>query len=171
MAFTTQPLPARFAKSLVSHSAPILHGKEKASQSYKSGAFLIDDGSGLLAETTSPVDASAVSKRTFGLAIKDATGTTSADVPLVWLTNDVLVEITLSDNTAGAHTLAQTDQWQVYAPTKGTNNWALDANAEIDTGGMVVVGFKGKIGDSDARVYGILTNTARGGVDASSGTF
>ncbi len=178
MAYTTQPPAADYAYTLGAHSAPILHGEEKATQTYAKGAFLIDDDAGLIAETTSPVDASAVGNRTFGLAIRAATGVTSADVPLVWLTSTVVLEITLSDNTGGSHIIAAADKWAVYAPTKGTTAWALDANAVSDTGGMIVIdlnpnrlaGFA--LGTTtESRVHAILTNTARGGKDAGSGTF
>ena len=174
MAFTTQPRPAQYDRSLGGMSCPILHGEEKASQTYKKGAFLIDDDAGLITKSTTPIDASAVGKRTFGLALKDSTGVTSADVPFVWLTSLVVLEITLSDNTAGVHTLAAADKWAVYAIAEGTTAWALDANANCDTGGIIVIGFKtGTVvgTTTDARVYGILTNTARGGADTGSGTF
>ena len=174
MAYTTQPRAANVARYLGFHSAPILEGEEKASQSYKAGAFLIDDDSGLITESTSPIDATAVAKRTFGLALSNATGTTSAKARFIWLTQNVVLEITLSDNTAGAHTLAATDKWKVYAPTKGTANWALDANAAIDTGGAVVIGFKLPFTTgttTEARVFAILTSTVRGGANASSGVF
>ena len=171
MPLTTQPQKARYDRALGLTSCPVLHGSEKAAQTYKKGAFLIDDDAGRIAETTSPIDASAVGNRTFGLALDDATGTTDADVAFVWLGPNTIIEITLSNGTAGTHTLVIGDMWAVYPITKGTANWYLDTNAVSDTGGGIVVGFKDAIGTVDARVYAILTNTARGGKDAGSGTF
>ena len=170
MALTTTPPKARYDKALGLTSAPVLHGAEKATQTFLRGAFLIDDDAGRITESTSPIDASSVAKRSFGLALDAATGTTDYDVPFIWLGPNTVFEITLSDATAGTHTLAQADQWAVYPITKSTH-WYLDANAVSDTGGAIVVGFKDAIGTVDARVYAILTNTARGGADAGSGTY
>lgn len=175
MALTTRPKQALVARLAGLSSVPTFHGAEKASQTYKKGSFLQDDDSGLITASASPIDASAVTKRTFGMALQDATGTTSADVPFVWVGPQTVIEITLSDSTAGTHTLAQTDQWKVYPitldPTFSTGVWYLDANAVSDTGGGVVVGFKDAIGTVDARVYCVVTNTARGGANAGSGTY
>ena len=174
MAFTTQPQAANVARYLGFASAPILHGEEKASQTFKKGAFLIDDDAGLITETTSALDASTVAHRCVGLALKDASGVTSADMPFVFLGSQVVIEITLSDNTAGVHTSAATDKWKVYAAAKGTNNWALDTNAASDTGGLLVIGFKKGVvvgTTTEARVYGIVTSTVRGGTNAGSAVF
>lgn len=171
MAFTTQPKPVTFYAALGLNAEPIIHGEEAAGQSWKRGAFLQDDDSGLIVPSASPIDASAVTKRAFGLAHNDATGVTGADVVMTWLTPQTIIEITLSDNTAGAHTLAATDKWKVYGAAKGTNYWALDANAVSDTGGFVVVGFKDPVGTVDGRVFAVITNTARGGANAGSATF
>ena len=175
MALTNKPKAANLARRVGLASAPTVHGKEKASQSYVAGAFVQDDDSGLITESASPIDASAVTKRAFGLAVNKATGTTSADVMVSWLTDSQMFEITLSDSTAGTHTLAQADQWKVYPITKdgtfSTGNWYLDANAVSDTGGGIVVEFKDAVGTVDGRVFAILTNTARGGANAASGTY
>jgi len=171
MALTTQPKPALYAKHIGFTSSPLLYGAEKAAQTYTKGAFVQDDDSGLITESASPIDASGVTKRAFGLARDSATGVTSAEVALYWLGPQTVIEITLSDSTAGTHTLAAANMWKVYPITKGTTNWYLDANAVSDTGGGIVVGFKDAVGTVDGRVYMILTNTARGGANAGSGTY
>lgn len=171
MALTTQPQRVYVAKLSGYAATPQLKGNEKATQTYKKGAFLIDDDAGLMTESTSPIDASAVANRTFGLASRDATGVTSAEVIFAWLGPNVILEGTLSNGTAGTHTLAQTNMWKVYPIIKGTANWYLDTNAVSDTGGGLVVGFKDPIGTVDGRVYFVITNTVRGGANAASGTF
>src|SRR5574342_198580 len=170
-ALTTQPKAAQFAYTIGQTAAPIIHGEEKATQTYKAGAFVIDDDSGLITESTSPIDASAVAKRTIGMARDAATGTTSADVSIFFATQTTVFEGTLSDATAGTHTLAATDKFKVYPITKGDANWYLDANAVSDTGGGLVIGFKDPVGTVDGRVYFIPTSTVRGGKNAASGVF
>lgn len=171
MALTNQPQPAFFSSTLGLIGAPMLHGQEKATQTFKRGAFLQDDDAGLITESASPIDGTAVTKRAFGIALNAATGVTSADVAFIWLIHNVLIEITLSELTAGTHTLVQGDLWKVYPITKATANWYLNGDAVSDTGGGIVVGFKDPIGTVDPRVYCILTNTARGGANAGSGVF
>lgn len=171
MALTTQPKAAAYAYTLGLVGAPIMTGEEKASSTYDKGAFLIDDDSGLITESTSPIDASAVAKRTMGMALFDATGTTSAEVKFIWAAAYTVFEATLSDATAGTHTLAAADKWKVYPITKGTANWYLDANAVSDTGGGLIIAFRDAVGTVDGRVYFVVTNTARGGTNAGSGTF
>jgi hypothetical protein len=170
MPLTNTPKAAAYARTIGKTSAPLHHGEEKASQTYVKGAFLQDDDSGRVTESATPIDASGVTKRAFGFATDDATGVTDADVPFIWLDSTTVIEITLSNGTAGTHTLAQADKWKVYPITKSTH-WYLDANAVSDTGGGIVVGFKDPIGTVDGRVYMILTNTARGGNNAGSGTY
>ena len=168
MALTTQPQPAKYARSLSGASAPILHGVEKASQTYTKGAFVTDDDAGRITESTSVLSSTAAN-RTIGIALRSATGVTGADVPFVFLTEDTVIEITLTDLSAGTHTLAQADYGKVFAPTKGTANWYLDANAVgVNVGGGVVIGFKDPIGTVDARVYCIMSHPVRGFVDAGS---
>jgi hypothetical protein len=150
---------------------PSIHGVEAASQTYLAGSLLQDDDAGSIVESKSPVDGSANTQRAFGLAVADATGKTAADVHMVSLIGDgVLLEVTLSDATAGTHTLAQGDQWQTYPFTKdtATGHWYLDANAASDTGGGVVVEFRDPIGTVDARVYAKLTRPAIGTANAGS---
>ena len=172
MALTTEPKAAAYAYGIASPSSPIVHGVEKASSAWLAGAFIQDDDSGRMTLSVSPIDASGVTKRAIGLARDKATGVTDADVEFTWLDSRAVVEITLSDATATTHTLAQADQWKVYPILKtATGNWYLDANAVSDTGGGIVVGFKDAIGTVDGRVYMILSNTARGGLNAGSGTF
>lgn len=172
MALTTQPRRVHYAGPIAGLTTmPVVTGVEKASQTYVAGAFVVDDDSGRITESTSPIDASAVAKRTIGMALESASGTTGDPVPIAWATPFTVFEGTLSDATAGTHTLAQADQWKVYPITKGSANWYLDANAVSDTGGGLVIGFKDPIGTVDGRVYFIVTNTARGGANAGSGTF
>ena len=168
MALTTQPLPLQAAYLVGGGAFPIWHGVEKAAQTYKRGALLQDDDAGRLTPSASPVDGSAVTKRAFGLALNDAKGTTGEDVPFVPVAEAQVYEGTLSDSTAGTHTLAQADQWQTFPITKATTHWYLDANAVSDTGGGLVVGFKDAIGKVDGRVYFIITTPARGGANAGS---
>jgi hypothetical protein len=173
MALTTQPPAARFTKYLGHTAAVLLHGEEHASSTYKKGAFLQDDGSGLIGESVSPIDGSGVTKRAFGIASRDATGVTSADVPFVFIgTALAVIEGTLSDLSAGTHTLAAADKWQTYSLTKGTSAWYLNANVLAANGAFLIDsinGFKKDIGVVDCRVLFILTAAARGGLVASSG--
>lgn len=171
MALTNKPKPAYAAKALgLTSQSIIVHGEEKAAQTYKQGAFLIDDDAGLITESTSPIDAGAVARRTLGMALRDATGVTSADVPFAFVGEHQVYAATLSDSTAGTHTLAATDKWKVYPitkdPTHATGNWYLDANAVSDTGGGLVVGFVDTVGTVDGRVFFIVTTPARGTTNA-----
>lgn len=168
MALTTQPQRVTFARTMGLAATPIEHGVEKASSTYVAGAFVIDDDAGRMTESTSPIDVGAVARRCIGMACNAATGTTGKDVPIVMATGQTIFEGTLSDLSAGTHTLAQADQWQTFAITKGTANWYLDANAKSDAGGGMVIGFKDAIGTVDGRVYFIVTSPARGGANASS---
>ena len=175
MPLTNRPIQASVVAPMGLSSIPMLKGAEKASQTYKKGAFLIDDDAGRITLSTSPITAAAVAQRTFGMALFDATGTTDADVNFVWLGPQTKIRITLSDSTAGTVTLAQTHAWKVYPITIdgafSTGRWYLDAAAVSDTGGGIVVGFESAIGTVDPVVYCILTNTVRGGANAGSGTF
>lgn len=175
MALTTSPKPVKYGYTIGQTACPIIHGEEVAGASYKAGAFLIDNDSGVITESTSPVNASAVANRTIGVARDDATGTTAADVSIIFATQTTVYEGTLSDATAGTHTLAATDKFKVYPITKQTtftpNTWYLDANAVSDTGGGLVIGFKDAVGTVDGRVYFIPTSTVRGGTNAGSGVF
>ncbi len=175
MALTNKPRQAAVVRAPGFSSIPTFHGAEKAAQTYKKGAFLIDDDAGRITESTSPIDASAVAKRAFGLAGIAATGVTDADVPFTWLGPQTLIEMTLSDSTAGIVTLAQAHQWKVYPitkdPTHSTGNWYLDAAAVSDTGGGIVVAFVDPIGTVDPRVLGVLSNSARGGANAGSAIY
>src|SRR3990170_3616457 len=168
MALTTQPKRAQFVQTIGLSSAPIVTGHERASQTFVAGAFLIDDEGGRVTPSTSPIDASSVAKRTIGMALAPAIGTTSADIPIALAGPYTVFEGTLSDATAGTHTLAQADMWLVYPPTKGTTHWYLDAAAVSDTGGGLVIGLKDAIGTVDGRVYFIVTTPARGGTNAGS---
>ena len=170
MALTTQPQAAGPSKTLTRTALPQLHGKEVASASWKAGAFIIDETNGLFTESTSAIDGTAtVGKRALGIALADARGVTGADFPYVsLLVPDVLIEITLSDLSAGTHTLAQADLFKTYAITKGTANWYLDANAASDKGGGTVVEFVDPVGTVDGRVLCRLTRNVIGPSDASS---
>lgn len=168
MALTNQPNPIVASRPLGLFHTPIMHGNEKAAQTYKRGALVQDDDAGRITESASPVDGSAVTKRTIGFALADATGVTDTDVGFVHASGHEVLEGTLSDATAGTHTLAQADLWKVFPITKATNNWYLDANAVSNTGGGVVVGFKDPIGTVDGRVFFIVTAAARGGAHAAS---
>lgn len=168
MALTNEPQALSYAKSF-STSAPTRRGYEKASSTWKQGSPLQDDGSGYLTPPTSPVDGSAVGKRLLGVALADASGTTGADVIMVSPDNGTVFEGTLSDATAGTHTLAQADMHKIFPLTKGSTNWYLDANAASNNGAQII-GFKDPIGTVDGRVYFVMTRATMGGVAASSGT-
>lgn len=172
MALTNKPKRILTAYLEGKVAIPVRHGVEKATQTYKKGAPLIDDDAGRLTEATSPIDASAVAKRCLGFALNDATGVTGADAPIALVGENEVFEGTLSNSTAGTHTLAQGDQWQTFPltkdPTFATGIWYLDRNAVSDTGGAIVIGFKDPIGTVDARVYFIITTPARGGANAGS---
>lgn len=172
MALTNKPLPLRVAHLEGLVAIPVIHGVEKASQTYKKGAPLQDDDAGRLTESASPIDASGVTKRAIGLALNDATGTTGKDAPIALVGEYTIFEGTLSDATAGTHTLAQADQFETYPVTKdgtfSTGNWYLDANAKANSGGGMIVELKDPIGTVDGRVFFIFTTPARGGAHAAS---
>lgn len=168
MALTNQPSPIVAHRPLGLGHTPILHGNEKAAQTFKRGAPIQDDDAGRLTESASPVDGSAVTKRCIGFTLADASTVTDTDVAVVVAWPHQLFEATLSDATAGTHTLALTDMWKIFPITKATANWYLDANAVSDTGGGVVVGFKDPILTVDGRVYFMVTAPARGGANAGS---
>lgn len=172
MALTTQPKPAVPGARIPGLSSiPTFHGNEKASQTFKKGALLIDDDAGRLQESTSPVNAAAVTQRVIGIALHDASGVVDTDVAFVWLSPHVQVEFTLTELTVGTHALALADMWKCYPITKATNYWYLNADAVSDTGGAIVVGFKDPIGTVDGRVYAVPTSTVRGGANAASAVY
>ncbi len=171
MALTTQPKRVQFVQTIGLAASPVVHGVEKASVTYKAGCFLIDDDAGRVYPSTTPIDASAVANRTIGMAMEDATGVTGTDVPIILAGPHTVFEGTLSDLSAGTHTLAQADQWRVVALTQGTTHWYLDSNATADSGGALITGFKDAIGTVDGRVYFIVTTPARGGTNAGSAHF
>jgi hypothetical protein len=167
MALTNKPKPLNLAYMIGLIAAPVLHGIETAAQTFKKGAPLINtDAAGTMTESTSPIDASAVGKRTLGLALNDATGVTSKDIPFAVAGEHTVFEGTLSDATAGTHTLAQADVWETFPLVKdgtfSTGNWYIDANAEADAGGALIVGLKDPVGTVDGRVFFIITTPARG---------
>jgi len=174
MPLTNTPIVCQEVKSLGRTSTNLVHGVEKASQTYLQGAFLIDDDAGRITESASPIDGSAVTKRTLGLSLQAATGTTGNDVPFDLVGEHAVYKATLSDATAGTHTLAQASQWQTYPITKDSvsGHWYLDANAVSDTGGGLVInslnGFATDIGTVDAVVLFIVTTPARGTANAGS---
>jgi len=172
MPLTSAPKRAQLVKTLGKTSEVVLHGFEKATQTWKIGAFLIDDGAGRLTVSTSPIDASAVDKRTLGMALADATGVTDADVPFAFVGADVVFMGTLSDSTAGTHTLALTDLYETFPIVLdgafSTGFYYLDANAVSDTGGALVIGLVDPIGTVNGRVQFIVTTPARGTANAGS---
>lgn len=173
MALTNTPKRLTIGRLLGLTTEPSYHGLEAAAQTYKQGALLRDDDAGHIVESTSPVDGTGVTKRTFGLAVADATGVTNSDVHLQAIIPDgVLIEATLSDATAGTHTLIQADQWKIYPLLKDatSGHWYLDANA-VSAIGAVVVEFKDKLGTIDARVYAKVMRPAIGTAAAGSNVF
>src|SRR5439155_25746895 len=127
------------------------------------------DDAGSIVESKSPVDGLANTQRTIGLAVADATGKTGSDVHMVSLIgDDVELEVTLSNATAGTHTLVQGDQWKIYPLTKASGgHWYLDAAAPAASG-AVVMRFKDPIGTVDARVYARVTRPAIGSAAAAA---
>jgi len=169
MALTTQPPPVKIATPFGMAADVVIHGEERASQSYKKGAFLIDDDSGLIKENAAGyVDGGGVTRRTLGIALGDATGTTSHDVAIGYAGAYTVFEGTLTDLSAGTHTLAAGDKWQTFTVRKGTYNWYLDYNT-LSANGAFIVGFKDAVGTVDGRVYFVLTAACRGGMHAASG--
>jgi len=168
MPLTNQPQALKLASPFGMNADVVIHGAERASQTYKKGALLQDDDAGLITETATPCDGSGVTHRAFGLATADATGTTSHDVLMDYIGPYTVLEGTLSNATAGTHTLAVGDKFQTYPLIKGTYNWYLDANA-VAANGAFILDFKDAVGTVDGRVYFVLTAAARGPVHAASG--
>lgn len=166
---TNHPPAAKFARNYWSSSVPVITGVEKASSTWKIGCFLQDDDAGRLTPSATPIDGSAVTKRAFAFAEAAATGTTGAEVRAVAVTGATVFEVTLTAS-ASTHPLAQGDQWQVYPLVKDSVNGSWHLQAAAGTKGGLVVGFKDAIGTVDARVYCVLTTSARGPAHAGSDT-
>lgn len=170
MALTNTPKRIIAVKNITSYHTGVLTGGEKASQTYVKGAALQDDDAGRITESTSPVDGSAVGKRCLGFAQAAASGTTDKDVMIDYAGDGALFEATLSDTTAGTHTLVLADKFQTYPITKDgvSGIWYLDANAVSADGGFIV-SFKDPVGTVDARVIFKVTPKCVGPVHAASG--
>ena len=151
MGLTTPPRPlTEYSRRGIAAGSPVEKFIEGASQTYKAGAPIIL-ASGKVIEATSPVNAT---NKAVGLAVAKATGVTNAEALSLALDPAyMLFEGTLSNATAGTHTLAQTDIGLIYPILKdsGTGNWYLDANATAAAGGFVVAA-REPIGTVDARV-------------------
>jgi len=168
MPLTYQPQPLKLGTPFGLQSDLTMHGEEAAGSTYYKGALLQDNDAGLITESTSPVDGSTVADRAFGIAYAAATGTTSADVAFGYIGQYTVLEGTLSNATAGTHTLAATDKFQTYPITKATHNWYLDA-AAVSADGGIIIAFKDDVGTVNGRVYFIITAAARGPIHAASG--
>lgn len=130
-------------------SSPLLHGKEKASSTWKQGALLIQDsGTGYITEAGS--DPALVD----GVAMVNATGVTAADVPMLKPMRGAVFEISMDESgLQGVYALAQTDMFKKYGAAKDstTGFWYLDQD-ETAAPVFQIVGFVSAIGDITPRV-------------------
>ena len=158
MALTNTPKLPAIQRKYGASGTPLDKYIEGASQTYLAMSPVILS-SGKVIQSTSPLSSS---NKTIGLANVKASGTTNAECLVLDVAPDALyIEMTLSDSTAGTHTLAQTDIGLIYPVTKDSvsNIWYLDANA-TSTDGVLVQRAKDPIGTVDARVLGKLTRPA-----------
>lgn len=120
---------------------------EEASMSYKAGAVLVQDGSSAeLEEWAGGTNSSKI----VGVAAKDATGTTGADVPYYEANGYNLFAVNLINGT-DAIALAASHIGVAYSLVKSGNNWLVDV-ADTTTTVVTVVEPIDPIGDSNARV-------------------
>ena len=120
---------------------------EEASQTWIKGAPLTEDSSSkelkIWAGTTN-------ADKIVGIAAKDATGTTGADVPYIEATDYNLFAATLVDATSD-HVLAAGDINTAYSLIADGDNWYVDKN-DTTTKKVIVIAPIDDIGDTNARV-------------------
>lgn len=120
---------------------------EEASQTYKAGAPLVYDGSSKEIEIwAGGTDAATI----VGVAVKDATGTTGADVPYVEANDYNLFAASLINGTA-AYTLLGTEVGEDYSLIASGNDWYVDI-ADTTTTKVEVIGLIDLVDDINPRV-------------------
>jgi len=120
---------------------------EEASMSYKAGAPLVYDGSSKeIEEWAGGTDAATI----IGIAVKDATGTTGADVPYYEANDYNLFAASLINGTA-AYTLLGTEVGEDYSLIKSGNDWYVDV-ADTTTVKVEVIGLIDVVDDINPRV-------------------
>lgn len=120
---------------------------EEASQTYKTGAPLVYDASSKELEIwAGGTDTTAI----VGVAAKDATGTTGADVPVYEANDYNIFEGSLINGTA-AYTLLGTELGGEYSLIASGNNWYIDI-ADSTTKKVEVVGLIDAVNDINPRV-------------------
>lgn len=114
-------------------NVPMLYGREASTQSWITGALLIRS-SGLLAEASADAVADII-----GVAAGDATGTTNSLVPYYPISQNVIWEATLEDQTNEDHALVITNMYTDYAlQTDTPGNWYIDENDTTNTSVMII---------------------------------
>lgn len=117
MSATLEIIPTRYEGL---NAAPVGYSREKASQTYKAGAVLIVSGSGQCEEaSTEPTN------NILGIAMKDATGTTNAEVPYYKAGRGVIFRAHIGTSTsAGASAASDIDA--LYPLGLSSNQWFVD---------------------------------------------
>lgn len=124
------------------NNAPIWHGIEAATQTYKYGTPLINSSGSLATAATLPTLGTVV-----GISVAKASGTTGADVPFYPILNGSIWEITadvLSSTTVtGTGVISQSDFWNKFnmsLDTVGVNFYLNQAGTNV--GGLFLIGAK-----------------------------
>ena len=128
-------------------SVPIMHGYEAASQSYKAGEPLIASSGALAVAAADPTDDTLV-----GLALADATGTTSADVAYIPFLHGMVFEGQIQNAAATATIALATHMYAEFGLNVTSNVWWIDTD-ETTHKDVVIVGFKDAIGTLNGVVY------------------
>ncbi|GEM_PF-1591501 len=123
---------------------------EEASQTYKAGAPLVYDATSKELEIWA---GGTDTTRIAGVAVKDATGTTGADVPYYEANDYNLFEGSLIEGT-DAYTLLGSEVGSVYSLIASGNDWYVDVTATGTDNPAIVecVGLIDPVGDVNPRV-------------------
>lgn len=134
-------------------SFPVSHGLEGASQSFKTGELLIASSGLLVVSTADP--ASIV----VGMALKDASGVTGANVPFLAFQEGLLVEASLMGAAAADYVMLAADRQTAYGVAVSANKWYIDSSETSATLFRVLYPAKDfVVGDTNARVVARLVS-------------
>jgi len=120
---------------------------EELNQSYKKGAPLVYDGSELEILASAGADTTAV----VGIAVKDATGVESSEVP-IYEANDYNLFAGSLINSTTAHVLVDTNLGKDYALIQSGDDWYIDISDSTTNTKVGIVQFLDDVGDTNARV-------------------
>lgn len=158
---------ARCVGRLGGGEVPTLWLKEAASQSFQDGQFVMMNGTAQATVWASD-DAGIV-----GMAQKDASGTTDAEVPVVLNMEDVVWEMNLLGSAAANYTLAAGDIGLCYGMQAASNKCYVDQSDTTNKRCRIIRVAPGSaIGDVNARVHVVLLGSTRNtGASGKDGLF